>query len=76
MALSLNPDVVVLLTDGGAPELNESQMARLKRSAAGAQIHCVQFGTGPLQQTSNFMKKLAAENLGTYRYIDVTEWNQ
>ena len=75
-ALSLNPDVIVLLTDGGSPELNESQVERLRRSAGGAQIHCVQFGQGPLQTKSNFMKQLAARNLGTYRYIDVNEWNQ
>jgi hypothetical protein len=76
MALSMDPDVVVLLTDGGSPELNESQLARLKRTAAGAQIHCIQFGQGPLQQSTNFMQKLAAANLGTYRYVDVSEWNR
>ena len=75
MALSLNPDVVVLLTDGGMPELNQSQLERLHRTAGGAQIHCIQFGQGPLQKNTNFMRKLAAKNLGTYRYIDVTEWD-
>ena len=75
-ALSLNPDVIVLLTDGGSPELNESQVERLRRSAGGAQIHCVQFGQGPLQTRNNFMKQLAAKNLGTYRYIDVTTWDR
>lgn len=76
MALSMNPDVVVLLTDGGTPALNESQLTRLRRSAGGAQIHCIQFGLGPQQQSNHFMRKLAGQNLGTYRYIDVTEWNR
>ena len=76
MALSMSPDVVVFMTDGGIPELNESQLARIRRAAGGAQIHCVQFGLGPQQQTTGFMRKLAGQNLGTFRYIDVTEWNR
>lgn len=76
MALGMGPDVVMLLTDGGMPELNQAQLDRIRRAAGGAQIHCVQFGSGPLQQNTNFMRKLAGQNAGTYRYIDVTEWNR
>ena len=75
-ALTLGPDVVVFLTDGGLPTMNESQLDRIRRSAAGAQIHCLQFGSGSLQQSTNFMRKLAAQNLGTYRYIDVNKLNR
>ena len=75
-ALSMNPDVVVLLTDGGLPELNESQLLRIRRAADGAQIHCVQFGMGPRQVSGNFMQSLAGQNLGSYRYVDVTEWSR
>jgi hypothetical protein len=76
MALSMNPDVVVLITDGGLPELNESQLKRISRAAHGAQIHCIQFGSGPQQDLNTFMRLLAAQNSGTYRYIDANELNK
>ncbi|MGI9519476.1 MAG: VWA domain-containing protein, partial [Pirellulaceae bacterium] len=76
MALSMNPDVVVLLTDGGLPSLNESQLTRIRRAADGAQIHCIQFGSGPSQNSNTFMQKLAVQNVGSYRYIDVSTWSE
>ncbi len=75
-ALSMNPDVVVLLTDGGLPELNESQLRRIGRAAGGTQIHCIQFGSGPQQNRNTFMRTLASQNSGTYRYVDVSQWNK
>ena len=75
-ALSMDPDVVVLLTDGGLPWLNESQLRRISRAAGGTQIHCVQFGSGPPQNRNNFMQELARQNSGTFRYVDVTGWNR
>ena len=75
-ALSMNPDVVVLLTDGGLPVLNESQLMRIRRAADGAQIHCIQFGSGPSQSSNTFMRQLAGQNVGSYRYIDVSTWSE
>ncbi len=75
-ALSLAPDIVVLLTDGGMPELNESQLRRINRAANGTQIHCIQFGQGPQQNLNGFMRTLAAQNAGTFRYIDVNQWGK
>ena len=75
-ALSMAPDVVVLMTDGGLPELNESQLRRINRAANGTQIHCIQFGQGPQQNLNGFMRTLAAQNTGTFRYIDVNEWGK
>jgi von Willebrand factor type A domain len=75
-ALSLNPDVVVLMSDGGLPELNQSQMRRIRQSAGNTRIHCLEFGRGPRQKTDTFMRTLAAESSGTYRYIDVSQWNK
>lgn len=75
-AISLNPDVVVLLSDGGLPELNQSQLRRIRQSAGNTRIHCLEFGRGPQQKTDTFMRTLAAENSGTYRYIDVSQWNK
>ena len=40
------------------------------------QIHCIQFGSGPQQETNNFMMEMARQNGGSYRYINVTQWNR
>lgn len=74
-ALAFKPDVVVLMTDGGYPELNESQLKIMKQVAGRrCSIHCLQFGMGKLQQQINFMTKLSSQNQGSFNYIDVTEW--
>ncbi|MEM7784641.1 MAG: VWA domain-containing protein [Planctomycetota bacterium] len=77
-ATYFKPDIIVLMTDGGYPELNAGQLKMLKRflSSAGSQVHCIQFGLGPNQSTTHFMKKLSQQNNGSYRYIDVSKWNQ
>ncbi len=80
-ALTFRPDVIVLLTDGGYPTLNASQlktaqlMAGNRNGKKRTEIHCVQFGFGANQQPRNFMVELAKQNHGTYRYVDVTEWD-
>jgi hypothetical protein len=76
-AAAFKPDVIVLLTDGGYPELNAGQLSMIKRIVPkGCQIHCVQFGIGSLQKKLNFMTRLADQNDGTFRYIDVSEWKK
>lgn len=74
-ALSFKPDIIVLMTDGGLPEMTEAQMATIRRMAGTkTQIHCLQFGVGPPPQQT-FMQTLAEENGGSYKYIDVNQWN-
>ncbi len=76
-AVAFKPDVIVLMTDGGYPELNGGQLKMIGQLAPrGCQIHCIQFGIGPLQKTTNFMTQLAAQNDGSFRYIDVTQWKK
>jgi hypothetical protein len=76
--LSFEPDVVVLLSDGGEPPLQERQLNVIRRSVGGrTQIHCLQFGVGEEPADSNpFMRRLAEQNQGAYRYIDVSKWSQ
>lgn len=75
VALAFEPDVVVLMTDGGYPELNDDRIRMLGRlSRRRTTIHCLQFGLGPLQIPVNFMTKIAERNDGTYRYVDVSQW--
>ena len=75
--LSFRPDVLIFMTDGGPPFLNNSELKYFRNLAKKqTEIHCLQFGAGPNQQDNNFMMKLARENSGTYRYIDIEQWNK
>lgn len=76
IALAYKPDVIVLLTDGGLPELNEGQLKRIQRASNQAEIHCIQFGRGARQDEVNFMTLMAGQNRGTFRYVDVGQWEK
>jgi len=73
-ALVFDPDVVVVITDGGSPELHDGQISAIARSARGTQIHTLQFGIGEALQYQSFLRSLAESTAGTYRYIDVQAW--
>jgi hypothetical protein len=76
-ALAFNPDVIVFMTDGGYPELNDGDIESLARiSRRATTVHCIQFGSGPLQIGQNFMTKLAKKNKGTFRYVDTDQWSK
>ncbi|MBW3543626.1 MAG: VWA domain-containing protein [Planctomycetes bacterium] len=77
LALEMKPEVVFLLTDGqtgiGARELNEIRT----RNQGRTHIHTIEFGDGPqLTSAGSFLKTLAAQNGGTYRYQDVTRFGE
>ncbi len=73
-ALSLEPDVIFLLTDGGEPVLRDQQIRAIAKIAAPrTAIHCLQFGSGPLQDANNFLARLAAATGGEYGYVDVNQ---
>jgi hypothetical protein len=71
-ALRLKPEVIFLLTDGGDPPPDAGQL-RVIREQAGSRtsIHCIRFGRGPREEAGGFLTRLAAENRGSYVYIDV-----
>ena len=72
IALRLRPDVIFVLTDGGDPPLSSPEMELLTRENDGrTAIHCVHFGSGPLQDEDNFLRRLAARNSGGYAYVDM-----
>lgn len=73
-ALNRGPDVIFLLTDGGEPTLSAGQMVQLVRKARQrTTIHCIQFGRRPSDGEDNFMRRLAAETGGSYRYLNVSQ---
>lgn len=74
MALKLGPEVIYLLTDADEPELSSAERKEIDKLNQGrTRIHCIEFGKGSeLNGVDNFLKKLARENEGSYRYVDVT----
>ena len=73
-ALTWEPDVLFLLTDGGEPGLTAAQIRMISRRAAGKTvIHCIQFGFGPQRTEANFLTRLADENSGSYRYVNMSQ---
>jgi hypothetical protein len=73
-ALNLRPDVIFLLTDGGAPEPGVGDLREIQRISRGkAAIHCIRFGFGIDQDNDNFMRTLAAQNRGSFTYIDMNK---
>jgi von Willebrand factor type A domain len=71
-ALRMKPEIVFLLTDAGDPPLDAGQLQLIREQAsARTSIHCVQFGRGPAPESKNFLARLAAENRGSYVYVDM-----
>jgi hypothetical protein len=71
-ALRVKPEVIFLLTDGGDPGLHPGQFQTIRQQAAGrTSIHCIHFGRGPQNEPEHFLKRLAAENRGSYVYVDM-----
>lgn len=76
-ALALRPDVIIWLADGGYPEMNANQI-RSFLSTAGKRVtvHSFEFGTKPDPPAGSFMRKMAEDAGGTYRYVNVDEWKR
>ena len=70
--MRLKPEVIFILTDGGDPVLHPGQLRAIREEAAGrTSIYCIRFGRGPETEPLSFLARLAAENRGSYVYIDV-----
>ncbi len=73
-AMRLKPDHIFLLTDADEPQMTEAERRKIKQVNAGkSRIHCVEFGKGGDLGAPSFLKRLATENGGTYRYRDITK---
>ena len=76
-ALRLGPEVIFLLTDADEPRLTARDLNELDKINQGrTRIHCVEFGRGPELRTDNYLKRLARQNRGTHRYVDVTKFER
>lgn len=76
--ISYRPDVIVLLSDGDDfGSMSDIKLKKIRQTLRGStQIHCIQFGLGPAKAAIGFMQKLANQNGGTFRYIDVNQWRR
>jgi hypothetical protein len=71
-ALRFEPDVLYLLTDADAPELNAKDLFEIQRAnKRKAVIHVVEFGLGGDLSQDSFLKKLARQNNGMHYYRDL-----
>jgi von Willebrand factor type A domain len=72
MALRINPDVVFFLTDADDPALSKRDLDEIQRANNGTLVHAIEFKNGPDQGKGEFLRKLAGQNGGQYKYVDVT----
>jgi hypothetical protein len=73
-AVALKPEVIFLLTDGGDPHLKPAQIRAIAELAGPrTTIHSLHFGRGRDGEapSEHFLRRLAAENRGSYRYVDM-----
>ncbi|HZN36452.1 MAG TPA: VWA domain-containing protein [Pirellulaceae bacterium] len=71
-ALRLRPEVIFLLTDAGDPVMKPADLHVVREATRGrTSIHCLHFGRGKQESSENFLARLAAENRGSYTYIDM-----
>lgn len=76
-ALSYSPENIFLLTDAEQPVMSAADLNEIKQINRGkTAIHTVEFGRGGNLDVDNFLKKLARENGGSYRYRDVTKFGR
>tara|TARA_R110002049_G_scaffold4601_5_gene32383 strand:+ start:536954 stop:538081 length:1128 start_codon:yes stop_codon:yes gene_type:complete len=73
LALRMAPDVIFFLTDASIPRLSASELAEIQRRAlrSGTTIHAIEFGTDAVAPRGSFLNDLAAQNNGSYQYVDV-----
>jgi hypothetical protein len=77
MGLSMGPDVIFFLTDAADPPLKNSQLQQIVDRAVknGTTIHCIEFGAGPSAGDGGWIRELAEETTGKYRYVDVQSFS-
>lgn len=73
LALKMNPDVVFFLTDADQPQLFPADLDRIRKLNKGCSIHAIEFGYGPYDGRRNFLVRLADENDGVHKYVDISK---
>jgi hypothetical protein len=76
IAFGLRPEVIYYLTDADMlSEDDASELTRINRQApVPATIFAIEFGSGPNLSNNKPLRRLAADNDGTYSYVNVLEF--
>ena len=71
MALRMGPDVIFFLTDARIPRLNGRQLEeiRIRSKRYGTTIHTIEFGSDFEEPRDSFLRTLAEDNGGKYRFL-------
>lgn len=73
-AIKLKPDVIFFLTDGHDTPLSPKDQKFLKQLNGGkSRIHCIEFGQGELIAARTWLRTVAQENGGRYKYVDINQ---
>ena len=76
-ALNYRPEHLFFLTDADRPQLSARDLDEISKINRGrTHIHCIEFGQQADLGLDNFLKRLARQNDGTYRYRDVTQFGK
>lgn len=72
-ALTLQPDIIFLLTDADEPAMSAKELYEIQRSnKRKTSVHVVEFGVGADLRSDSFLKKLTRQNNGEHFYHDLT----
>src|SRR6267142_2808611 len=73
LAMRLSPDVIFLLTDADEPQLSRKELEEVHQRNGGAIINVIEFKSGPDPGKGASLRKLAEDNRGQYKYVDITK---
>jgi hypothetical protein len=72
MSLGLRPDVIFFLTDADEPQMSDEELRQVRRFNSATTIHAIEFGYGAQRNRKNFLVRLAEQNGGQHRYVDIS----
>jgi hypothetical protein len=72
MALKMKPDAVFFLTDADDPQFTAKELDEIWRRNEGTVINVIEFKSGAQKGDGGALQKLAEQNRGEYKYVDVT----
>ena len=73
LALKMSPDVIFFLTDADEPQLSPNDLKEIQRRSNGAVINAIELKSGPERGTEHALRRLAEQNRGQYKYVDITK---